>query len=165
MNNKIHIDQIIIEYNSKEEVLSNKDISTHIKECQRCNKLFERYFEILEILKNPSNTPNLSENECHQMFQDILKRTEKKNLETKPYLRWIAIAVSIVIILISSYIYLKQKLLVNNNYSEQNLIKIFQHTHQEDLDIISNFELFSNLEIIENLEMLEELNEVIDDEI
>ncbi len=162
MNN--HIENIIIEYNFRDKALNNTYICDHIKECDRCKKLFNDYFDMLDMVNDSSTIPFPAQEEIENIFQNIISK--KPIRKPSGHLKIIAIAASILIFIITGLFYYKWKEDFDNfQDSERNIITILSPEKNTDLEIISNLELFSNLEIIEHIEELEELNEVIDDEI
>ncbi|MCX7943727.1 MAG: hypothetical protein N2746_04395 [Deltaproteobacteria bacterium] len=163
-----HIDEILFEYNQKEEAIKNVDISHHIQHCQRCRELLEHYFNVINVLLHSPNRDLLDEDECETIFENIVRKInqlDKNGRKSKSIYKIVAIAASLLIILISTFLFIKKETVNLVNEKETHLLHILDRGNGVEFDMLSEFELFSNIDIIENLEILEELNEVIDDEI
>jgi len=160
-----HIDDILIDLDKKEDIYSNNEISEHLNECERCRMLFDKYLDMIEVVRHNTQSIKLTEEDADKVFHNIITNPQNGVSEQKFKIRVIAIAAAILLIISSGFYIFKLQQKSPESIDEKHLISILQSEKNEDLDIIKDFELFSNLELIENLDELEELREVLDDEI
>lgn len=158
-----HIDKILIDYNSRAEALQNEELVQHTRSCKRCNEIFERYFSMIEGLQSGLHIVSLSEKDKDEIFNNITSIKPTKQTSNIKLIKVIAIAASIIIILIGSIFYLTKSNNLAMNY--KNIIHQLSNESKDDMEIITEFELFSNLEMIEHIDEIEEIKEVLDDEI
>lgn len=159
-----HIDKLISEYNSIEEAYKNTAIISHLRDCKRCKRIFNEYFHTIELLKQGRSIPLPDNNECNNLFENILIKA-KENKKFKD-LKIIAMAAGIVLILITTFFYFNQKKTPpEESHNGIEIMQIISEPNIRDIEIISELDLFANLELIENIELIEEISKVMDDEI
>jgi hypothetical protein len=161
-----HIDDILIEINNREDINLNDELVEHLKGCERCNSLLNRYLDMLDTVRGNTLSMKLTENDTEQVFENItIKAKGEKAGHRFNRIKIIAVAAAILLIIASVFYVLRSQKNTFEDIDNNNLISVLNSDKIEDLEIINDLELFSNLELIENLEELEELKEVLDDEI